>query len=99
MIWPMEISKILIEEQLLDDKVLRDKEFNIAKNSNYGRYQYEWLIIFLIKKISSGTVKNENISNKKFAEKLHKPIVRKFNKRKVHLPFTDNIWGADLADM
>ena len=22
-----------------------------------------------------------------------------FNKRKVHLPFINNIWGADLADM
>ena len=24
---------------------------------------------------------------------------RKFNKRKLHSPFTENIWGADLADM
>ena len=42
---------------------------------------------------------NENISNKELAEKLHKPIIRKFNKRKVHSPFSDNIWGADLADV
>ena len=53
----------------------------------------------MIKKTSGGKVKKENISNKKFVEKLHKPTIRKFNKRKVHLPFTDNIWGADLADM
>ena len=33
------------------------------------------------------------------AEELHKPVIRKFNKRKVHSPFRDNIWGADLADM
>ena len=33
------------------------------------------------------------------AEELHKPIVRKFNKRKVKLPFIDNIWGADLVDL
>ena len=33
------------------------------------------------------------------AEELRKPIIRKFNKRKVHSPFRDNIWGADLADM
>ena len=37
--------------------------------------------------------------NKKLAEKLHKPIIRKFQKRKVHLSFIDNIWGADVADM
>ena len=35
----------------------------------------------------------------KLAEELHKPVIRKFNKRKVHSPLTDNIWGAGLADM
>ena len=30
---------------------------------------------------------------------MHKPIIRKLNKRKVHSPFVDNIWGANLADM
>ena len=27
-----------------------------------------------------------------------KPVIRKCNKRKVHSPFIDNIWGTDLAD-
>ena len=45
------------------------------------------------------SVKKENISNKESAEELHKPIIRKFEKRKVHSPFIDNIWGAGLADM
>ena len=30
---------------------------------------------------------------------LHKQIIRKFKKRKVHSSFRDNIWGVDLADM
>ena len=30
---------------------------------------------------------------------MHKPIIRKFKKRKVYSGFKDNIWGADLADM
>ena len=51
------------------------------------------------KKTSGGTLKNEIISNKELAEELHKPIIRKFNKRKVHPPFIDTIWGAGLADM
>ena len=38
-------------------------------------------------------------SNKELAEELQKPIIRKFEKRKAHSPFIDNIWGADLADM
>ena len=37
--------------------------------------------------------------NKQLAEELHKPIIKKFGKRKVHAAFKDNIWGADLADM
>ena len=36
--------------------------------------------------------------NKELLEELHKPIIRKFNKRKVQSPFIDNVWGADLAD-
>ena len=54
---------------------------------------------FFDKKFSGSGIKNENISNKQLAEELHKPIIRKFNKRKVHSPFIDNVWGADLADM
>ena len=37
--------------------------------------------------------------NQQLAEELHKPIIKKFEKRKVHVVFKDNIWGADLADM
>ena len=54
---------------------------------------------FFDKKTSGSVTENENISNKELAEELHKPIIRKFNKRKVKSPFIDNIWGADLADM
>ena len=37
--------------------------------------------------------------NEQLANELHKPIIRKFVKRKVCSTFKDNIWGADLADM
>ena len=33
------------------------------------------------------------------AEELHKPIIRKFKKRKVYSSFIENIWVADLDDM
>ena len=39
------------------------------------------------------------LQNQQLAEELHKPIIRKFEKRKVHAAFKDNIWGADLADI
>ena len=55
--------------------------------------------LYFFDKKTGSSIKNENISNKELAEDLHKPIIRKVNKRKVHSPFIDNIWGRDLADM
>ena len=68
---------------------------------------FQWFINFLIKELlveplrlqNKSAIKSENISNKELTEELHKPIIGKFNKRKVHSPFIDNIWGADGADM
>ena len=37
------------------------------------------------------------MSNQELALKLHKPIIRKFEKRKVESSYIDNIWGAGLA--
>ena len=37
--------------------------------------------------------------NEQLAEELHKPVIRKFKKRKVYSVFKDSIWGADCADM
>ena len=39
------------------------------------------------------------MSNQLIAQELHKPIIRKFEKRRVYSSFKDNIWGADVADM
>ena len=39
------------------------------------------------------------MSNKDLAAELHKPIIKKIEKKKVQTPFIDNILGADLADM
>ena len=51
----------------------------------------QWSIIFLVKETSGRTVKNKMTSNKELAEELHKPRIRKFEKRKVRLPFIENI--------
>ena len=41
------------------------------------------------------------MSNKELAEELHKPLIRKFEKQKVHSHFMakDNVWGANLDNM
>ena len=38
-------------------------------------------------------------SSSKLADEIHKPVIKKFNKRKLYSQFKDNIWGVDLADM
>ena len=51
------------------------------------------------KSASGSGIKNENISNQKLVEELHKPIIKKFKKRKVHSTFVYDVWGVDLAVM
>ena len=51
---------------------------------------------FFDKKSSGSGIANKNYQ---LANELHKPIIRKFKKRKVYSSFRDNIWGVDLADM
>ena len=84
------------------DKVLRDKAYDIASNPKYDGYQRglaSMVYKFFDKKsMGSGFEKLKN-SSSILADELHKPIISKFNKRKVYSQFKDNIWGVDLADM
>ena len=48
------------------------------------------------KSLGSGMAKS---SSSILADELHKPVIKKFNKRKVYSQFKDNIWGVDLAHM
>ena len=49
--------------------------------------------------LGSGVANNEIKQNLQKVKEIHKPIVRKFKKRKVYSGFKYDIWGADLADM
>ena len=73
---------------------MHEKAYDIPKNPKYDGYQCGLAIMvykFFVKKNSGGTVKNEIISNKELAEELHKSIITKFKKRKVHSTLTDHI--------
>ena len=73
-----------LTKRTASDKIFPDKAFNIAKNPRYDGYQRglaSTVYKFFDKKTFSG-IKNKNISNKKLAEELHKPIIRKFKKEK-----------------
>ena len=41
----------------------------------------------------------EKYPAEQLSEEIHKPIVRKYEKRKVYSSFKDNIWGKHLANM
>ena len=79
------------------DKVLGDKAFKITSDPKYDGYQRASMVYKFFDKKSSGSGITE--PNYQLADEIHKPIIRKFKKRKVYSSFRDNIWGADLADM
>ena len=80
---------------------MRGKAFNIAKNPKYNGYQrgLASMVYKVFDKKSEGSRIINNKENIYLADELHKPIIRKSEKRKVYSSFRDNIWGTDLADM
>ena len=90
-------SKDLIK-RTQSDKVLKDKAFKIANNPKYDGYQrrlastvykfFDKKSASLDKSKGSGIISEPNYQ---LANELHKPIIRKFKKRKVYSSFTDNI--------
>ena len=91
------------------DKVLRDKAYDIASNPEYDDYQRSLASMVYkffdkkstaehssLERMGSGIARDSSLI---LAGELHKPVIKKFNKRKVYSQFKDNIWGVDLADM
>ena len=71
------------------DKVLKDKAYNIASNPKYDGYQkgLASMVYKCFDKTStgSGTAKSTaEPSSLILADELHKPLIKKFNKRKVY---------------
>ena len=95
-----------VENRLKSDQILRNSAYDIASNPKYDGYQrglagmvykfFDSKVASLDKKAMSGKG-TEN--NKILAEELHKPVIKKFDKRKVYSQFKYNIWEVDLADM
>ena len=76
------------------DKIFLDNVFNITKNPKYDGWHGDVASMVyksFDKKTSGSAIKNENFSNNELAEKLHKPVIKKFKKRKLQLLFIDNI--------
>ena len=86
-----------LTKRTVADKILRNRAFNFAKDQKYDGYQRglaSMVYKFFDKKSKRSGTKNINTKlapqNQQLAEELHKPIIRKFEKRKVHAAY---IWG------
>ena len=99
-----------LTKRTVADKILKNKAFDIAKDPKYERGLASMVYKFFDSKVASPDKRslgsgaqrvNTKITpqNQQLAEELHKPIIRKFKKRKVYSTFKDNNWGVDLADM
>ena len=91
-----------LPRRIASDKVLRDRAFNIAKKPKQDEYQKGIVFIvynFFDKKFalladkSAACSSIKNISNEKLAEELDKPIIRKFEQRKLLSSFKE-IFGV-----
>ena len=76
----------VLPRRTASDKMLRNKEFNITKNTKHNGYQSglaSMVYNFFDKKASGGIVESRNLSKQELAEELHKSIIRKCEIRKV----------------
>ena len=87
-----------LEKRTQSNKVIKDKTFKIAVNPKYSGYERglgSMVYKFFHKKSKGGCIKK----NQQLANELHKPIIKKFKRRKVYSSLKDHIWGVALAYM
>ena len=78
--------------------------YDLASNPEYDSYQRglaSMVYKFFDKKSTGSGIKKDTTKSSSLilADELQKPVIKKFNKRKVYSQFKDNIWRVDLADM
>ena len=86
-----------LAKRTISDNILRDRAYEIAKYRFYDGYQRavsSMVDTFFDKKTGSRINVKEQL-----AEELHKPVIKRFKRRKVNGRFKDNTWAADLAEM
>ena len=91
-----------LAKRTASDKVLRDKAFNVAKNTKYDEFQRglaSMVYKFFDKKstsipdrsVSDSGVNIEAKPSEQLSEELPKPIIRKFKKRTVYCGSKDGV--------
>ena len=82
-----------LTKRTVADKILKNRAFDIAKDPKYDGYQrgLDSMVYKFFDSKVSGSGAKLTLQNKQLANELHKPIIRKFKKRKVYSTFKDNI--------
>ena len=91
-----------LEKRTQSDIVLKNKALKVASNPKYNGYERglaSMVYKFFAKKSKGISFKGSGLKNQQLADELHKPIIKKFKKRKVYSSFKDNIRGPDLPHM
>ena len=76
---------------------MKDPAYKIARNCKYDGYQRS--LACMVYKIFNKKTGSEVSVNEELAEELHKPLIKKFKRRKVYARSKENIRAADLAEM
>ena len=72
---------------------MKDRAHEIARN--HGYYGYQRALTSMVYKVFDKKTGSGVRVNEKQAEELHKPVTKKFKRRKVFVRFKDNIWAPE----
>ena len=85
------------DKRTISNKILKERAYEIARYRGYDGYQRA--LVSMVYKSFDKKTGSRISANEQLAEELHKPVIKKFKKRKVCARFKDNIWAADLAEV
>ena len=86
-----------LAKRTISDKIVKDRAYEIARICNYDGYQRA-LASMVYKSFDKKTGSGISVS-KQLPHELHKPVIKKFKRRKVYAWFKDNIWATDLTEI
>ena len=76
---------------------MKNRVYEIAANPKYDGYQSG--IARMVHKFSDNKTGPGASATEELAQELHKPVIKKFKRKKAYARFKDNIWAAYLADV
>ena len=78
-----------LAKRTIPEKILRDRTYEIAKNRGYDGY--ERALTSMVYKLFGKKAGSRIRVNEQLAEELHKPVIKRFKRKKVYARFKDNI--------